>query len=517
MRGISARDAREELARRKCRGTFRSFVRFMWPVLNPGQDITWNWHMNIMCDELEAITRVTIFGDDAPDEWSGRLAFNVPPGSTKSTIVSIFWPCWEWLHAPHLRYICASFEEGLSTKLNVKRRAVIASELYQWLRPPFGLQVGQREKRLFANDQWGSMRAVSTRGGVTGDHSDRLIIDDPLDPDAAFGPEVDLSNQWHDETASTRFTDPSRAVEILVQQRICGGDMTDHVMDQGGWRLVVFQAEFDPNFEANHPDDPRSEPGDLFFPRRFPADLIERQKRVLGSMAYAAQYQQTPVSGEGNIFDRTWWGAWTELPEVTREAKWVGVWDTAYEAGEQHDYTVCQVWVAIAGRAYLVDQQHKKMDFVEMERVGLLMARRWPQVNAWIVEQRALGQALIDRLRLAGLRVFASKSQSTKAQRAQSVAPLIEEGRAYLPSAEALPPECMIETATPWTAHRQGAGIIQECSEFPRGKHDDRVDALAMALGRLSSVLRDAPLKRSAPRTVPTRGGGSPRRRTSRA
>ena len=54
--------------------------------------LVWNWHLDILCDELQA--------------WiEGRtehrnLAINVPPGSMKSTVVSVCLPAWRWLTKP---------------------------------------------------------------------------------------------------------------------------------------------------------------------------------------------------------------------------------------------------------------------------------------------------------------------------------------------------------------------------------------------------------------------------------
>ena len=75
-----------EVIRAKCK-TFSGFVREAWHVLEPNTPLKWSWHMACLCDHLEAMT----YGKITP--W---MIINVPPGSSKSMIVSVLWQAWEW-------------------------------------------------------------------------------------------------------------------------------------------------------------------------------------------------------------------------------------------------------------------------------------------------------------------------------------------------------------------------------------------------------------------------------------
>jgi hypothetical protein len=55
-------------------------------VLEPETTYVHNWHIDAICAHLEAVT----------DGRINRLLINVPPGSSKSLIVSVMWPAWEW-------------------------------------------------------------------------------------------------------------------------------------------------------------------------------------------------------------------------------------------------------------------------------------------------------------------------------------------------------------------------------------------------------------------------------------
>src|SRR3546814_15522488 len=93
---IEEAEADADGIRSRCQ-SFAEFVKEAWRIIEPGTPLKWNWHLDAMCAHLEAISR----GQLRP-----RLLINVPPGSSKSTIVTVLWPAYEWgtLGQRHLRY-----------------------------------------------------------------------------------------------------------------------------------------------------------------------------------------------------------------------------------------------------------------------------------------------------------------------------------------------------------------------------------------------------------------------------
>ena len=109
---LARREAAEELERvnrdaeairARCR-TLAGFVREAWHVLEPNTTYVHNWHIDAICEHLEAVT----------DGRINRLLITVPPGSMKSLLVSVFWQAWEWGPAgkPFLRYLSTAFNDG---------------------------------------------------------------------------------------------------------------------------------------------------------------------------------------------------------------------------------------------------------------------------------------------------------------------------------------------------------------------------------------------------------------------
>ena len=48
--------------------------------------------------------------------------------------------------------------------------------------------------------------------------------------------------------------------------------------------------------------DPREEDGELLFPARFPAEVVARDKRAMGELGTAGQFQQRPTPRGGGMF-----------------------------------------------------------------------------------------------------------------------------------------------------------------------------------------------------------------------
>src|SRR2546423_11516219 len=80
-----------------------AFVRQAWPVLEPGREFIPGWHIDAVCEHLEAVTRGDI----------RNLLINVPPRHMKSLAVSVFWPAWEWISTPGRRWLFASYSSSL--------------------------------------------------------------------------------------------------------------------------------------------------------------------------------------------------------------------------------------------------------------------------------------------------------------------------------------------------------------------------------------------------------------------
>ena len=173
-----------------------TYSRQAWRVVEPGTPYIHNWHIDAICEHLEAVTRQQI----------KNLIVNIPPRHMKSLLVAVFWPTWWWTFQPSVRFLFASYAEPLAIRDALKSRRIIQSEWYQqrWGHR-FQLAGDQNQKKRYENDHTGFRVATGVDGVATGEGGDVLVVDDPH---KAKGVESAAQRQnvteWWDKTWSTR-------------------------------------------------------------------------------------------------------------------------------------------------------------------------------------------------------------------------------------------------------------------------------------------------------------------------
>jgi hypothetical protein len=292
-----------EISRAECEDELAMFVRQAWHVIEPGQPYIHGWHIDFVCEHLEAITR----GDELDSgQLYNRLLINVPPGTMKSLLVGVFWPAWEWgpQNLPHHRFVCASHSLDLSIRDGLRMRRLVTSEWYQerW-GDRVTLTGDQNQKTKFENTATGFRQAAAS-GSITGARGDRVVIDDPHSVDGANSDAMrETTVQWFKEAVPTRLNNPDRSAIVVVMQRLHQGDVSGVILDeQLGYDHIMLPMEYDPTRAAPTLlglEDPRTEDRELLFPERFSAAVVARDSKVMGPYATAGQFQQQPAPRGG--------------------------------------------------------------------------------------------------------------------------------------------------------------------------------------------------------------------------
>lgn len=142
------------------------FFRQAWKVMEPGVEYIHGWHIEAICEHLEAVTRGEIH----------KLLINMPPRHAKSSLVSVAWPAWEWITRPWMKYLYSSYSLTLSVRDSVACRRLIMSPWYQrnWGNV-FSLVEDVNAKMRFENSQHGVRIATSVGGTATGEGGDRVV------------------------------------------------------------------------------------------------------------------------------------------------------------------------------------------------------------------------------------------------------------------------------------------------------------------------------------------------------
>lgn len=439
------------------------FARQAWHVVEPSTPFVAGWHIDAICEHLEAVTRGEI----------RNLVINMPPRHMKSMLVSVFWPTWEWATRPERRWLFASYAQSLSTRDSLKCRRIIESPWYQrnWGRV-YGLTTDQNVKQRFDNTATGYRIAASVGSAITGEGADRLVSDDPHSVREAESEAVrERTLSWWDEVMSTRGNDPRTATRVIVMQRVHESDLSGHVLAQGGYEHLCLPAEYEPRASIETGigwRDPRTVEGELLWPERFGPDELADLKVRLGSYAAAGQLQQRPSPAEGGRVKRGWWQRYTVPPARFDEV--IQSWDMAFKDLKTSDFVVGQVWGRVGAECYLLDQIRGRLDFPATVQAVRDLKAKWPATGALLVEDKANGTAVIATLKSKVPGLIAVNPEGGKQSRIAAVAPFIEAGNVRIPEPE----------RAPWVGD-----YVEEHAQFPNGAHDDQVDATSQALLRL--------------------------------
>jgi|SRR5579864_289173 len=476
---------RVKLDRELAARSLREFVGQAWHVLEPETPFVPGFHIDALCDHLEAVTRGDI----------RNLLINIPPRHMKSLLVSVFWPAWEWLRWPERRWLYSSYGANLSIRDSLKCRRLIESPWYRarWGHV-FSLTGDQNVKTRFENNRSGYRLATSVGGSVTGEGGDRIVCDDPHKVDEV---ESDTARQtaidWWDVAMSTRVNNPKTSAMVIVMQRCHQRDLSGHLLAKGNFEHLCLPAEYEGPGRATSIgfSDPRTQIGELLWAERFGPQEIADLKINLGSYAAAGQLQQRPSPAGGGIFKRDWFrflqSRGANLPPVmvrmpdgsTKSIFPVDVprqmdeqiqsWDCAFKDLAKSDYVVGQMWGRRGPCFFLGDQVRARLDCPGTVKAVKEMRQKWPGTMAILIEDKANGPAVIQMLSLEIPGIVPVNPSGGKIARARAVSPLIEAGNVYLPHPE----------HAPWVND-----FIEECVQFPNGAHDDQVDAMTQALLR---------------------------------
>ena len=76
--------------------TLSEFVQQSWEVLEPSTNLDWNWHLDVVCDHVQAVLFDWLAKQSNPEhnQRAQNLLVNIPPGSMKSRIVAVCMPAW---------------------------------------------------------------------------------------------------------------------------------------------------------------------------------------------------------------------------------------------------------------------------------------------------------------------------------------------------------------------------------------------------------------------------------------
>ncbi len=420
-------------------------------------------HTDVLIKHLEALERRDI----------ESLMVFLPPRSSKSYHVSERFPAWALGRDPSRQVILASYGSELAERNSRVVRGLVADSRY-----PFPTVVARDSgavNRWATDAGGGGVLAAGVGSALTGFGAHLLIIDDPIKDRESADSELQRDRvwEWYGEVARTRLM--PRAVQLLTQTRWHDNDLAGRILnseDAKRWTVLSLPAIAEENDVLGRA------PGEALWPEWYSREFLDQQRTVMGSRAFAAVYQQSPVPATGGTFKPEWFtNRYDRLPDI-KGFDWIVIQaiDGAWKTGIANDFSVIATWATNCNGYFLIDVCRRKLEFYDLKRVVVEKYREFTP-RAVYCEEAASGYALLSELRrTTGIEIIGVPAQNSKEARAEAVAPMLEAGRVWLPERASWLDE--------W---------VHEHLRFPGGAHDDQVDTTSLALLKL----RDAALRRA--------------------
>lgn len=466
---------REILRREAARRRLSDFLRYRFRMER--RALLWSWHLDYLCEILEAVTRRELL----------RTIINIPPRFLKSELVSQSWQAWMIGRedGPRSSMLSAGATAQLAERDSRRTLQILQSEWYKVLFPD--VKVTREAMQEWETEKFSTRNAAGAGGTITGRGGQHLLWDDLLLADEANSELVRVKkNQWLGETFRSRLDDQVTGTITGIMQRLHEDDPTGYLLrqmknpDADQYEHIVIPLIAPRRTVVQMPRVCGGkiikvrEAGELLHPERI--GLKEAKAlRVAMQANFDGQYQQIPVKQEGDMLKP---GRLVKMDGVDVELgrKW-GIrpsfymdWATKEKETQKDDpdFSVIAVMgVDEMRRVWILEVWAQQA--APQEVIGALLAlkRKWEPVRVKGEDGALLNlyqSMVLERCRATGDACWIEgiRPARDKVMRAVPLQNLLNTGQICVPAgAQWLP------------------AVEDEFRKFPRGSHDDRVDAIA--------------------------------------
>ena len=279
----------------------------------------------------------------------GRAIIMAPPGTAKSTYVSVVTPPWVMGRSPGSRIILTSYGSTLAHRQSRRARQICASQLYRdlWQESPLIDKDADPEWSMTNRSE---LLAAGLLAGITGSRANGAIVDDPVagreegDSPAQRKKTLDA----YQDDLLTRLLPGAWLIIIMTrwnEQDLVGEILPYGYSGQSGlvtcrdnlqWEILNLPAK------AEHLDDPIGrKPGEYLWTEYYPEKhwkMFEMGQGPTRQRTWSSLSQQRPTPQGSGQFTREMIKLYDDLPETARTARRVIFSDWAVTEGK-NDFT----------------------------------------------------------------------------------------------------------------------------------------------------------------------------------
>jgi len=251
------------------------------------------------------------------------------------------------------------------------------------------------------------------------------------------------------------IADPGAQI-VIIGTRYHFGDLYGHILDNE-------VDNFDIITRGAYNDD-----GSLYFPTRLTAEFLEEQKKSQGSWIFSCQYMNQPIDAENQVFRQEWLQYYETVPATLNYFMTI---DPAGTTAKRSDFTaILVIGIDCENNIYVIENHQLKvsqadwMDLVFREVIKYNMhvdggavsletnalQRTYKYAFDFEMEKRKVYFAIVESK--------PTGNSGSKEARIRALQPFFERGKIFY--------------------KRDMHSLIDQTLRFPKGRHDDQIDAL---------------------------------------
>jgi predicted phage terminase large subunit-like protein len=412
-----------------------------------------------------------------------RKLFVLPRGWLKTTLCSISYPIWRAVHNPNIRIMIAqNNHQNAKGKLRVIRehfeRNVLLRTLYPDVLPSRNSTWTSDSLCLTRSGSYpeSTFECIGVRGQPTSRHYDIIIEDDTVAPDfdelgeetlAPTHDDVNKAVNWH-KLALPLLTDSKKGEILIVGTRWYERDLISHIIqNEPDFKLITRSCRENEQGES----DPR---GKVTYPERFDEDVLTQWEATLGPYFFSTLMLNLPVSVGDMVFKPEWFKEYEILPPPRSLAIYTTIdaaTDPQLSMGrpDQLDYSTVMTCGKdlVTGDIYCLEYFRSRCSPGEHAAALFDQVTRWKPTEVGyedVAYQRSIEYWLKELMKQRGeyfiLKPIKRTGRQSKETHIMGLHPIVAAGALYL------------------RPHMKE--LLTEFLAFPRGRHDDLIDTMAM-------------------------------------
>jgi predicted phage terminase large subunit-like protein len=400
-----------------------------------------------------------------------KEAFSLPPGSAKSTYISVILPTFLMVVDPTQNILCISNSEGLAEDFARRRRTIMRSE--QWkLLSNTSLQPDAQSLGSMSTVRGGVVYAAGAGSTITGLRADWIIMDDLVKGFEQANSITQLDKIWNWLLSDARSRLKPNGRELIVATRWSALDPIGRVIEltedgKEDWKYIRIPMECDTLSDPLGRDI-----GDALWTEWFTPKMLNDAKR--DPAIWICLYQQSPLTSTGEWLPPEHIKLVANPPKLLRYI--IGV-DIALTISDKSDYTVFAVMGIDEDKNLCLVDLYRVQDSVDITARALV---KWCELyNPTTVlldddnASKVYARLVWEESRKQGVPVPLKMVPTRNRDKETRAAPL----RSYF-----LQGRITILQA-PWNTE-----LLYELSRFPVVRHDDQVDAMGLPAAELIKI-----------------------------